>query len=220
MQSSGSVESLANLERIIEQEVDESLRTLPVELKHFCELRGLILHGAFPDYVVGGTVYLNIDSKRGCAAINGERVPLFPLSPALDEVAKHVLHATQKAFDANLFLQNIWRAYEVCLLRRASPAPETQARRVPIFEILAEMAMERQPEAFRRNPTKDRFRAYSQHDFRADLYCLLSAPEVPPVHNLRLVLEPTSLADDGLFMFLPNIGRCGFVGYLVFSPTD
>ena len=187
-------------------------------MKQLCDLNGLHLGGAFPDYIINGTVCLRVDTRHSRVQINDSAGPIFPVKDCLDRVLDEVSSYSAPAFQASRFLSQLWVAYQLCLSRRKSSINASGAR-VSVFEILPELALSDQSRQFLRNPTKETFHPYSQHMFRADLYRLISTPMEPIVEGLRLVLEPTSVAEDGLFMFLPSVGRCAFVGHIVFLPT-
>jgi hypothetical protein len=213
---SGDLESLeASASRVIE----EAIKELPTQIKQFCDVNKLHLGGAFPDYVIDGTVYLKLDTRRCRVQINEDMGPMFPVRNCLDRVREEVHKYSSVEFQASRFLSQLWQAYQLCISRRKSSTSPT-GQRVSVFEILPEMAFTAQSSQFLKSPTKEAFRPYSQHMFRAYLYRLVSAATEPVVEDLRLVLEPTSIAEDGLFMFLPSVGRCTFVGHIVFLPTQ
>ena len=214
--SSGDLESLeASATRLVE----DALKELPTQVKQFCEVNRLHLGGAYPDYVINGTVYLKVDTKHCRLQINDDTRPMFPIKDCLDHITDEVSKYSAVEFQAGRFLSQLWQAYQLCVSRGKSSINVT-GRRVSIFEILPEVAFAAQSRQFLKSPTKGAFRPYSQHMFRADLYRLVSSSAEPVVEGVRLVLEPTSVAEDGLFMFLPSAGRCTFVGHIVFLPTE
>src|SRR6267143_783685 len=198
---SGDLESLeASASRLIQ----DAYKEVPTQVKQFCEINALHLGGAFPDYVISGTVYLKIDTKRCRVQINDLICPMFPVKDFLDRVRDEVSKYSSGEFQATRFLSQLWQAYQLCVGRRKS-SKNASGERVSVFEILPEVAFTAQSRQFSKSPTKGAFRPYSQHMFRADLYRLISAAAEPVVDGLRLVLEPTSVAEDGLFMFVPSL---------------
>ena len=209
---------LEALHSLASRRIDNAVGELPVQLKQFCEQNRLHLWGAFPDYVLDGTVYFRVDDKNCRVQINDDAHPMFPLEANLKRLLEEVSKYSSTGFQADGFLRQLWQAYQLCLSRQKSSTNAT-GERVSVFEILPEVAFTVQSRQFLKNPTKGTFRPYSQHMLRADLYRVVSAVAEPAIEGLRLVLEPTSVAEDGLFMFLPSLGRCAFVGHIVFLPT-
>jgi hypothetical protein len=82
------------------------------------------------------------------------------------------------------------------------------------------MALLVQTPGFLKNPTREQFRSYSQHDLRADLFAVMQTVTTPSYGGSRLVLEPTSVAEDGLFMYMPSLQRCSYVGHISFIAMD
>jgi hypothetical protein len=214
--NSGDLESL---EISASKLIEDALKELPSQVKRFCEVNGLKLWGAFPDYIIEGTVYFKVDSKHFRVQINEDIGAMFPVNDCLGRVRDKVSTYSSVEFQASRFLSQLWQAYQLAASRRKSSTNIT-GQRVSVFEILPEMAFASQSRQFFKSPTKESFRAYSQHMFRADLYRLVSGATGPVIDGLRLVLEPTSVAEDGLFMFLPSVGRCAFVGHIMFLPIQ
>lgn len=200
--------------------IDSQLNDLPMTLKQFSETKGFHFWGGFPDHIVDGTVYLGINLKRYSVTINEISLPLFPIKIVLSNLDKEISRVTAESFNTEQFLQELWSAYHNCLRKKGVSKDEFSQTRVPIFHLISEMAFLRQKEKFLKNPVQHHFRGYSQHKFRADLFRLLSRQAAPTIERHRLILEPTSVAEDGLFMYLPTIGRCAFVGRAVFSQIE
>jgi hypothetical protein len=200
------------------EKLDKELSDLPLQTEAFCREHDLQLWGAFPDYIVNGTVYVGIDGKHMKATINDFSCPLFPVMTVFQALADEVTRIKGEHFDACQFAAGLEAAHQACVSRKAERTLLTQ--RISIFEILAELSFQNQPKAFLANPIRERFKSYSQYRFRTDLFRLLLARDVQLIASQRLVLEPTSVAEDGLFMYLPALGRCSFVGHVVLNPKE
>ena len=196
--------------------LEKAQRELPTTIKYYCEQKGLQLSGGYPDYIIEGFLYLGIDSKNSTATLSDSKYPLFPVEPVLENIPEEISKLSAPSYDPMSFLQRLWSAHQRCQEKQQAAGELLTSRRVSIFRVLTEMAVASQAKNFGKNPVKEQFRSYSQHMFRADLFRLLASKETPSVHDHRLILEPTSVAEDGLFMFLPTLGRCAFVGHVVF----
>jgi hypothetical protein len=212
--STGQLDEIRETEQAL---IRHTIDDLPIILKQFCDERGVDLWGASPDFIVGGIVYLGIDFTTGSVTLNDQSLQLFPFKKVLQHLTEELDRQKKDAFDPSKFLGQLWQAYEARTTERKS----TNARkRVSIFELLMELALREQSKGFTRNPVKERFKSYSQHRLRANLFRLLGSGIDLTLNGHRLILEPTSVADEGLFMYLPATGRCGFVGHILFAPID
>jgi hypothetical protein len=196
------------------------LTDLPAELKRSCDSDGIQLYCAFPDHIANGTVYLSFDIRRYVVTINDLSMPLFPFAGVISALRNELSRVAKEAFQPAQFLDRLWRTHHAIFARQALSADNPSSRRAPVFSVLVELAFGAQDRAFMRSPSQKNFRPYSQHNFRADLFRLLVANPEPVIQGHRLILEPTSVAEDGLFMYLPIIGRCAFVGHVAFAPVS
>lgn len=211
--STGQLDEIRETEQAL---IRHTIDDLPIIIKQFCDERGVDLWGASPDFIVGGIVYLGIDFTTGSVTLNDQSLQLFPFKKVLQHLTEELDRQKKDAFDPSKFLGQLWQAYEARTTERKSNA----RKRVSIFELLLELALREQSKGFTKNPVKDRFKSYSQHRLRANLFRLLGSGIDLTLNGHRLILEPTSVADEGLFMYLPATGRCGFVGHILFAPID
>lgn len=216
------VASTGQLDRIRETQqalIRHTVDDLPITLKQFCDERGAELWGATPDFIVDGIVYLGVDFTTGSVTLNDQKLHLFPFKKVLQHLIEELDRYKKEAFDPPKFLRQLWQAYEARANEHQRSA-NSMRKRIAIFDLLLELALQEQSTAFSRNPVKERFKSYSQHRFRANLFRLLVSGADLSLRGRRLILEPTSVADEGLFIYLPATGRCGFVGHLLFSPVE
>jgi hypothetical protein len=211
--SSGDLDSLLQTERVL---IQRSVDDLPITIQGFCDERGSKLWGAIPDLIIDGVVYLGINAKDNSVTLNDVKLNLFPIKNVLRQLSEELDRYNKDAFDPSQFLSRLWHAY-TAKADSKQRSGETRRKRISIFDILTELALQEQSRSFLKNPVKERFKSYSQHKFRADLFRLLSAAIEPSFQGHSLILEPTSVAEEGLFMYLPAIGRCAFVGHVRFD---
>ncbi len=213
--STGQLDKIRETEQaLIRHTVDD----LPITLKQFCDERGVELWGAAPDFIIDGIVYLGVDFTTGSVTLNDQKLHLFPFKKVLQHLVEELDRYKKEAFDPPKFLNLLWKAYEA--KADENQRSNSMRKRIAIFDLLLTLALQEQGTAFSRNPVKERFKSYSQHRFRANLFLLLVSGADLTLKGRRLILEPTSVADEGLFMYLPATGRCGFVGHLLFSPVE
>jgi hypothetical protein len=191
--------------------IKRSLDELPLILRQFTDERGLQLWGALPDFIIDGVVYVGIDFKTNSVTVNDQKLSLFPFSKLLSKLNDEIENYKKEIFKPNLFLEKLVRAFK--------KAGGTEKNRVAVFKLLSEIALQEQSKSFFKSPVKERFKSYSQHKFRADLFRLLKSETGLTSNSTRLILEPTSVAEEGLFMYLPAIGRCAFVGHVRFDQS-
>jgi hypothetical protein len=202
------------------ERLENAQRELPTTIKYYCDQKGLLLSGGYPDYIIDGLLYLGIDNKNSTATLSDSKYALFPVDPVLEKIPEEISKLIAPSYDPMTFLERLWSAHQRCQEKQQAAGELLTSRRVSVFRILPEIAIASQAKGFGKNPVKEQFRSYSQHMFRADLFRLLASQETPSVHGHRLIVEPTSVAEDGLFMFLPTLGRCAFVGHIVFTPAQ
>jgi len=164
-------------------------------------------------------VYLKIRSTEGIAYVNGSKCAVWPIEALISVIETQLQQLRASKRDTQDFLERLWRAYSAVLQQRAG-REQLNTKRVGIYEILPQMALLVQTPGFLKNPTHEQFRTYSQHDLRADLFAVMQTGTVPLYGGSRLVLEPTSVAEDGLFMYIPSLQRCGYVGHISFIAVD
>ena len=197
------------------------LLDLPLVVRYFCDENGFRLDGGFPDHIINGIVYVGFDTKKGRVSVNDEVVPLFPVEDVLSCIRREVDSSKKKAAEPTQFIQMLWTAYRNTLdkQRLDKERLDHPTTRAPIFAVMIEFALLMQGKRFLRNPIQKHFASYSQHQLRADLFTLLAVGGPLTINDQSLILEPTSVADEGLYMYLPDIGRCAYVGYVVFAPV-
>ena len=192
---------------------------LPDQLLQHCQSKGIQLSGAFPDFIFDGIVYLKIRAPEGVAYVNGSKHSIWPVETLTSAVDAQLQELKNPKREAKDFLARLWKAYSAVLQQRAG-REQLNTKRVGVYEILPQMALLVQTSGFLKNPTREQFTSYSQHNLRADLFAIMQANATPSYGGFRLVLEPTSVAEDGLFMYLPSLQRCGYVGHISFVSTD
>jgi hypothetical protein len=198
--------------------IESALANLPFTLKEFSDSNNLKLFGAFPDHIIDGTLYISFDLARYRAVINDAPFPLFPIQNVLAQISKELTAQRKQAFQPEKFLSDLWTAYRNTLSKQGHvPNSEHSRQRVSIHSLLVELAITQQDKAFFHNPIQKNFKSYSEHAFRADLYRLLVSAEAPVFEKRRLKLEPQAVAERGIFMYLPSMSRCAFVGHLLFE---
>jgi hypothetical protein len=192
---------------------------LPEQLSHHCDDKGIRMSGAFPDFIFDGVVYLRVLSSEGLGYVNGSKHQIWPIELLVSVVETQLQQLSTSKRETPDFLERLWQAYSAVLQQRAG-REQLNTKRVGIYQILPQMALLVQTPGFLKNPTHEQFRTYSQHDLRADLFAVMQTGTLPLRAGSRLVLEPTSVAEDGLFMYIPSLQRCGYIGHISFIAMD
>jgi hypothetical protein len=199
------------------KEISALLEGIPNKLEEFCKASGFNLYGAFPDHIIDGTTYLAFDITAHRVTLNDMTFPLFPFDDLILRVSKEVLNQKKRSFQVDRFLDQLWNGYLRVLMSQGVPKEDCPGKRVSVNSLLPELALSQQSKTFLANPLQKNYKSYSQHALRADLFLLLSNNQRPVFKNHLLKLEPPSVAEHGIFMFLPSLGRCAFLGHLVFE---
>jgi hypothetical protein len=93
-----------------------------------------------------------------------EGLPLDPLK-CLDAVEQHAKRLLGDRGDPGKILKSVYDAYRAVCGQRGIAI----GQHVPIVDVIAQVALLQQSEAFRRDPGRARFRDYRRSDFAADL---------------------------------------------------
>jgi len=91
---------------------------------------------------------------------------------------------------------------------------------VPIERILQALALGQQPRAWRLDPTSRNYRSYGRDQLRTQLYRLVTARPQPTFSGRRLNLTAGSNTENALFMYVPSLGRCAYVGLVSWTPES
>jgi hypothetical protein len=197
------------------QAVDAAIKDWGDLLRSHCVDRGLQLAGAYPDFIVEGVVYVQIKVTSASVIINGKRLSALPSDPALRLIDTEVAQMKRARKNSTETISVIWAAYESVLAEKRTSV-SLAVKRASLLELLPRIAFSMQPKKFLRNPVREDYTSYSIHNLRADLFGLMQAEGSVEHLSHRLVVEPTSAAEDGLFMYVPALQRCAFVGYVSF----
>jgi hypothetical protein len=219
----GGIQSLAslNFQETIDQErqaVQVSTGELGDNLREYCRDKGLLLAGAFPDFIVNGVVYVKV-SENSSVTVNGRTLSALPQAELFRNISAEIEDLSSKRKPLEIVIAAIWEAYQQ-IVREKGDGNGLSAKRASILELLPRIALARQTKRFLRNPTREEFASYSIHHLRADLFALMERDGQIEHNGQRLILEPTSAAEDGLFMYVPALQRCAFVGHALFVGAE
>ncbi len=174
------------------------------------------LVGNWPEPVVNGIVFVNVDESKDQATVNGRAIarPITSerlIAAAYTELSELTTHLTPPPE----FAASLWKAYRA----RGVQPPDG----IGVLDLLAELTWQRQGKSFQRDPRTESFRGYPVSQFRADLTHYLES-QSPPVSEAgkTFVLDVVggSFAQDGVFMYFPQTDRLATCGRLSFRPAD
>jgi len=196
------------------QTVQTAVSELGGSLQQFCRNKGLLLAGAFPDFIVNGVAYVRISATSPSVSVNGKTIGALPYKAVFEAIQAELEEISNSRRPVETVIALIWDAYQQVITEKAV-GNSLSSKRASIRELLPKIALARQTKRFFKNPVREEYASYSVHQLRADLFALMQADRIE--HNgHRLVLEPTSAAEDGLFMYIPALQRCAFVGHALF----
>jgi hypothetical protein len=113
-------------------------------------------------------------------------------------------------FDAEQFVKSLYSAYLEVVAKHEKPVGAI----IPIEEIIQSLAVSSQTRAWRLDPHTRNYRSYGRDRFRANLFRLLEQHPQPTHEQYLLNLAAGSNTQNALFMYIPSLGRCAYVGLL------
>jgi hypothetical protein len=164
--------ALEELRDISHSLTDQARNNYIVALDRASNESGVPFEGNFP-HLRSGFFTADLDPVRGKAVIwygpGAEKIEETDVSP--EAVCRSLADWKQRLarpFDEQLFLNQIYTAYEVSLLK-GEQLPGSPA---PLSDILLEINLLKQPRQFLADPSKRSFQAYTRVAFSFDLYQL------------------------------------------------
>lgn len=196
------------------QAVQLATAELGEKIEQHCRDKGLLLAGAFPDFIVNGVLYVRISATSPSVGVNGKTINALPYKAVFEAIEAELEEISNSRRPVETVIALIWKAYQQVITEKVV-GNSLSSKRASMLELLPKIALARQTKRFFKNPVREEYASYSVHQLRADLFALMQADRLE--HNgHRLVLEPTSAAEDGLFMYIPALRRCAFVGHALF----
>jgi hypothetical protein len=205
---------------------DEFRFNFGATLKGLLEKEGIALHGQLP-MLRAGFFSLKINFDLGSAALYWgpeietikTRIPLTP-----EEIVKAIkiflTRLGRKEFDTAGFLKKLHRAYQ----RSIAANNLSLGTKVFLVDVLPELAFLSQPDAFRLDPAKERFREYSRIQFGFDLYRLKQGEvQIVEHHKLKLsvaTFDATTEKKRSLWVPDNDHGEGTYYSYIAFEPVN
>lgn len=161
----------AQLEQYQQQAPVLLRRALGRALKEVCEREGLefrVVSKEEPVEVRIPPLSVSLDFAAGKANLGFARSPLATCELSPERILKTyeaVLKELNRAFEPQEFFASCRRAYQLALVDAAGHDGD----RVELVRLLPFLAMLRQSAGFRRNPTRDAFRAYGRAHLAYDI---------------------------------------------------
>lgn len=152
---------------ILLQAQEDLKKQLGVALQRELEEKGFSLSGHYPDLRVGlFTLEVNFDSQRAILWYGPKQERLAQCQLGAQEITGTIQKAFQQLgsqLEAKDFIEKLKQAY---IRARKNQTND----RVPIIEVLSELAYVLQSSAFHLDPRRENYRGYSRADFSFDLF--------------------------------------------------
>ncbi len=211
--------ALLNALRIVQSDAQAVLNSLAEDLP--TRLRGVVpegveVKGVRPDYIVDGGLHVHLDESARWLSVGGNHLPLAPWKKTAQGIARLLSELRNLPFDADAFSKSLFAAYEQALVEGG----KSMGAVVPIERILQSLALGQQPRAWRLDPTNRNYRGYGRDHLRMQLFRLVTARPQPSVGGHRLNLTAGSNTENALFMYVPSLGRCAYVGLVSWTPES
>lgn len=211
--------ALLNALRVVQSEAQGVLSSLAEELPtrlRGVSVEGVEVKGVRPDFIVDGGLHVHLDESARWLLVGGAHLPLAPWKKTAQAIARLLSELRNLPFDADGFSNSLFAAYEQAL----AEAGKTMGAVVPIERILQALALAQQPRAWRLDPTNRNYRGYGRDQLRAQLYRLVTVRPQPAFGRHRLNLTAGSNTENALFMYIPSLGRCAYVGLVSWTPES
>jgi hypothetical protein len=164
---------LTEYNKVIEKQKEEFRFAFGKKLEQLLSQNGFELKGQYPE--LRAKFYLiEIDfagkSSRIWYGPKQEFILQTKLSPELiaKELQKVDKYITQRRFNDTEFIERLYRAYRIYLLKQN----KSDGEEIPILGLLQELVFLMQDKRFYVNPRKENFKSYSRFLFSYDLYRL------------------------------------------------
>jgi hypothetical protein len=194
---------------ILSSGVDE----LPIRLSRVLN-GGVDVKGASPDYILEGSLHVHLDQSAQTLIVAGNRLPTTPWKKTAQAVARALTELRNLEFNPDTFLKSMFAAYQQVL----ADTGKSPGAIVPIERIMQALALAHQPRSWRLDPTTRNYRSYGRDELRTQLYRLTKARQRAVLGGHRLNLAAGSNTDNALFMYVPSLARCAYVGVLSWTP--
>jgi len=196
------------VKKLLDSLVDEIPRRLAGALPG-----GVEVQGVKPDYILDGSLHVHLDEARYSMTFAGTRLPIAPWKPIERSIVTSLTDLKNLEFAPDQFLSTLLGTYRHLIQEMGKPVGTV----VPVERVIESLAVARQSPNWRLDPSSKNYRSYGRDHFRAQLYRLLITTPRPSLQGLRLNLTAGSNTDRALFMFVPALGRCAYVGLVAWT---
>ncbi len=190
----------------------EQTETFAQRLSRELTGRGLTVHGEGATLFVEGVVVLHSDVSGGHVTMNGATLRTLDVSRIAERAAEIAEGLSKQASDPRETLRLILDAYQEEVGLSSRPF----GTQIETTALIYRMALLRQTDRFRNNPTSQLFQDYGQDQFRRDFYRLLLSQH-QEVSGMWLRYTPGSSKRGAVFMLVPSLGRSAHVGRIWFD---
>jgi hypothetical protein len=208
-----------NALRSFHDEAQEILATLVEELPTRLSQvlgTGVEVKGVRPDYILDGGLHIHLNEPSHMLLVGGTQLPLAPWKDTAQAIGRLLTDLRSLAFDADEFLKDLFEAY----LHVVTEAGKSLGTVVPVERVMQTLALAHQSRAWRLDPTSRNYRSYGRDQLRMQLYRLVTFRPQQTFKGHRLNLTAGSNTSNALFMYIPSLGRCAYVGLVSWTPDS
>jgi hypothetical protein len=186
--------------------------TLPHRISQRLKSTGHSVFGDADLLIVDGIAHLELNPAKGKIALNQAALESFDAVAVADAVTEEIARLRKAATEPASMLKQLLEAYDrevrANQLRPGAPVQTTA--------VLSQLALLRQTNAFRANPSARLFKEYPHDVFRADLYTLLASGQLT-VSNRKFRYASGADTSGAVFMLVPALERPAHVGRVWFE---
>ena len=182
-------------------------------LRRQLEGNGHTVVGEGQQWVVDGSVYLDLNLKDAQLKVNGRIFPSLAVAAVAVEVALEAKELKRQLTPRATLARQLYDAYS----RQRGIEGKAPGAQLYLTAVYSQLVLLRQPKKFSSDPSAQNFAPYPLSQFRADLYELMSADEPIVVDGHRLKHSSGWDTSGAIFMLVPTLGRPAHVARIAFE---
>jgi hypothetical protein len=186
-------------------------RSFELNLMKFCEDANITVEGRFPSYIIESFLRIEVLAQDNMCRIGGKTFKTLSIDSLAPKIREIVREEATRDFEKPMFLEDLFESY----VRLSGIQKINIGEPVAIKSLFQELIFVKQPQKFKKLPTKVNFQEYTLDFFARDLAKLLKSGNNETQNGHRLMLMPTSFTTEGIPVL--NEGSIRYIGRIAFQ---
>jgi hypothetical protein len=182
-------------------------------LRRQLEGGGHTVIGEGQQWVVDGSVYLELNLKDGHLKMNGRVLSTLAVPAVVGEITLEAKELKRKLTPRAALARQLYDAYT----RQRAIDNKPIGAQLYLTAVYSQLVLLRQPKKFSADPSAQNFVPYPLAQFRADLFELMSAADPVVVDGQRFKHSSGWDTSGAIFMLVPALGRPAHVARIAFE---